>query len=326
MIITRTPHRISFFGGGSDYPAYFLKHKGCVLSTTIDKYVYVSCRWLPPFFEHKHRIVWSQVENINKIDEIRNHNVRECLRFLNVQRGVVINHDSDIPARSGMGSSSAFTVGLLNALFHLKGGDLIPNRGLAQLAIHIEQDLIKDNVGSQDQLACAVGGLNFIHFGTDGQNSVIPVNISQERKKEFESHLMLVFTGFPRTASEIAGTYDFNQESLKFMAIQAQNAEAILIGKGDINYLGYMFNDAWKYKKSLSNAISTPYIDFLYDNALKAGAIGGKVLGAGGGGFMLLFCEPEKQLQVKEALKGSLFVPFHFEDKGSQVILNNGNS
>lgn len=324
MIITRTPYRISFFGGGSDYPAWFKEHGGCVLSTTIDKYCYISTRWLPPFFEHKHRIVWSQIENVSKIDEIHHNSVRECLKFLNIEQGISIHHDGDLPARSGMGSSSAFTVGLLNALLHLRGGDLIPNQGLAQLAIHIEQDLIKDNVGCQDQLACAVGGLNFLHFNKDGQNSVRPINISPERKKELESHLMLVFTGFPHNASDVAGTYQFRD--LHPLMEQVREGETILTTMRTIEDFGLLLNEAWQTKKTLSPSISTPYIDFLYDSALKAGAIGGKLLGAGGGGFMLLFCEPEKQQAVKDALKGLLFVPFHFEDKGTQVILNNGGN
>lgn len=324
-IITRTPYRISFFGGGTDYPAWFLKHGGCVLSTTIDKYCYVSARWLPPFFEHKHRIVWSQIENINKIDEIHNNIARECMRYLNIENGIAINHDGDLPARSGMGSSSAFTVGLLNALHHLQGETIPPIR-LSEEATRIEQDMIKDNVGNQDQIACAVGGLNYIEFQRSGIAICKQVDITPERKNELESHLMMVFTGFPRTASEVAGTYNFNRdEYLISMMKQVQTAEGILISGDDIRLFGAMFNQTWQYKKQLSDAISTPYIDFIYDNAIKAGALGGKILGAGGGGFMLLFCEPEKQDDVRKALKGLLVVPFKFENKGSQVILDNGN-
>jgi D-glycero-alpha-D-manno-heptose-7-phosphate kinase len=325
LIITRTPYRLSFFGGGSDYPAWFEKHGGCVLSTTIDKYCYISVRWLPPFFEHKHHIVWSQIENVNTLDEIKNHVVRECLKSLDIDKGISITHDGDLPARSGMGSSSAFTVGLLNALYHLQ--NCAPSGVfLAEEAYYTEKELIKENIGYQDQVACAIGGLNRINFHEDGIFNCQKIDITPERKKELQSHLMLVFTGFPRTASEIAGTYNFdNSKYLSTIVNQVSDAQAIL-KNGDIRDFGQLLNEAWLAKKQLSNSITTPYIDFLYDNALKAGAIGGKVVGAGGGGFMLLFCEPDKQEAVKNALKGLLFVPFKFEDKGSQIILNNGNA
>lgn len=325
MIITRTPTRISFLGGGSDYENWFSKHGGCVLSTTINKYCYVSCRWLPPYFEHKHRIVWSQLENINNIDEIHNHNVRECLRFLNVKDGIVINHDSDIPARSGMGSSSAFTVGLLNALYHLKGTERSCD-DLAKEAIYVEQEMIKGNVvGNQDQIACAYGGLNKIEFFKHGGFKCQPLDITPQRKQELESHLMLVYTGLPRTASNIASTYQFNETYVKMLMKQVTFGEEILTTDTDIKEFGLLLNDAWKVKQKLSDAITTPYISFLYDSAIKAGAIGGKCCGAGGGGFLLLFCEPSIQSDVKTVLKGNLFVPFKFEDPGTTVILNNGN-
>jgi D-glycero-alpha-D-manno-heptose-7-phosphate kinase len=322
MIITRTPYRLSFFGGGSDYPEWFTQHGGCVLSTTIDKYCYITARWLYPFFEHKHRIVWSQIENVNKIDDIHHNSVRECLKYLNIEQGISITHDGDLPARSGMGSSSAFTVGLLNALYHLQG-EKSKNWQIIDDAIHIERELIKESVGNQDQIACFIGGLNKIDFLKDGKwrHKVIPV--TPERKKELESHLMMVFTGFPRTASEIAGTYKFNSHPDLLMK-QVAFGEEILTEGQDIREFGSLLNEAWQIKKRLSESVSTPYIDFLYDKALKAGAIGGKVVGAGGGGFMLLFCEPKKQEQIKKELKGLLFVPFKFEDKGTQVILNNG--
>jgi D-glycero-alpha-D-manno-heptose-7-phosphate kinase len=322
MIITRTPYRLSFFGGGSDYPAWFEKNGGCVLSTTIDKYCYISVRWLPPFFEHKHRIVWSQIENVSKIDEIHHNSVRECLKFLNIEQGISVHHDGDLPARSGMGSSSAFTVGLLNALYHLNGTPVKP-RQLANDAIYVEQQLIKDNVGNQDQIACACGGLNRIEFNQQGFYRHL-LDISPERKKELESHLMLVFTGFPHTASEIAGTYNFNQD-LSILMEQVEEGEHILTSGSDIKAFGKLLNIGWECKKALSNSISTPYIDFLYGKAITGGAIGGKILGAGGGGFMLLFVEPDKQQSVRDSLRGLLFVPFKFENRGTQVILNNGS-
>jgi len=276
---------------------------------------------LPPFFEHKHRIVWSHIENVNKIDEIQNNVARECLRFLDMERGIAITHDGDLPSRSGMGSSSAFTVGLLNALHHLTGKRIVGPYQLASEATHVEQDLIKDNVGNQDQIACAIGGLNRIDFLSNGTTEVNTLQISDERKKELESHLMMVFTGFPRTASEIAGTYDFNRDKeLEIMKDCVEEGENILTGHRNITDFGLLLDEAWRTKKELSTAISTPYIDFLYDSALKAGAIGGKLLGAGGGGFMLLFCEPSLQEQVKEALKGLLVVPFEFENEGSKVL------
>jgi D-glycero-alpha-D-manno-heptose-7-phosphate kinase len=335
LIITRTPYRLSFFGGGSDYPAYFEKHGGAVISTTIDKYVYISLRKLPPFFEHKHRIVWSQIENINKLDEIHHPAVRECLKFMDIQDGIAINHDGDLPARSGMGSSSAFTVGLLKALYTLRDEDIIKYR-LAREAIYVEQQLIKENVGNQDQVAVACGGLNRIDFSWSDKElpivkdcgvgfSVRKLDITTDRLRELESHLMLVFTGFPRTASEIVGTYNFHPALISTLKEHVAEAEHILVDGCDIKCFGSLMNTAWEMKKLLSNAVSTPYIDFLYDKALKAGAMGGKLVGAGGGGFMLLFCEPAKQEEVKKALKGLLFVPFKFENKGTQVILNNGH-
>ena len=318
MIITRTPLRISFLGGGTDYPAWFREHGGAVLSTTIDKYIYVSVRELPPFFEHKHRCVWSQIENVNNIDDIHNNVMRECLRYMGIGCGVAINHDGDLPARTGMGSSSAFTVGLLNAL-HILQGTHETSICLAEEATHVEQDLIKDSVGNQDQVAAAYGGLNFIEFAPNGIKCS-PLNISPERRKLFESHLMLVFTGFPHMASDVAGTYEFKPD-LKDMMKLTREGKTIL-ENGHIRDFGSLLHDGWVLKCCLSPDICTPFTSYLYDKALQAGALGGKLLGAGGGGFLLLFVEPEKQESVRQALKGLLFVPFHFHDKGSEVIMN----
>ena len=311
--------RISFLGGGTDYPDYFEEYGGAVLSTTIDKYTYISVRWLPPFFEHKYRIVWSRIENVNGIEEIYHPAVRECLRFLDIHDGIVVNHDGDLPARSGMGTSSTFTVGLLNALYALTEQPVELVR-LAEQAIHIEQNCIKDKVGNQDQIAAAIGGLNLIEFKKSGFLWQ-PIHMSPERKVDFEKHLMLVFTGLSRTASEVAVTYQFPVELHEMVELVHEGA-TLLQSDRDLQEFGKLLNAGWELKCSLSPEICTPYISYLYERALAVGATGGKLLGAGSGGFMLLFCEPEKQEQVKEALKGLLFVPFHFEPKGTQIIGN----
>lgn len=324
MIITRTPYRISFFGGGTDYPAWYEKNGGAVLSTTIDKYCYITLRYLPPFFEHKYRLVYSKTEDTKTIDEIHHPTARECLRFTSMERGVEIHHDGDLPARAGIGTSSSFTVGLLHALNALNGKQ--PTKfQLASDAIHIERDIVKESVGNQDQIAVSMGGLNLINFFGDGSFSLKPACKYSYRTELLEQHLLLIFTGFPHvTASDIAKTYNLKAENeLKAMYQLVSEADVIL-NSGNILEFGRLLNETWQLKKKLSLEVSTPYIDYIYKKAIKAGTIGGKLLGAGGGGFMLLFAEPDKHDRIKKALKGLLFVPFKFECEGTQVIFNNG--
>lgn len=329
MIITKTPFRISFFGGGTDYPAWFNDHGGSVLATTIDKYCYISCRRLPPFFEHKHRLVYSQIEMVSSAAEIQHPSVRAVLEWKEVEDGLEIHHDGDLPARSGLGSSSSFTVGLLHAL-RAMDGKLSSKKQLATDAIHIEQNVIGENVGSQDQISAAYGGFNRIDFNRDGSFAVEPIVFKQSRKEELESHLMLCFTGFSRIASEIAKSKIANLASRKTELIRMREMVdegiEILQDKGrSIKEFGKLLDASWQYKRSLSAKVSTPEIDQIYESAVKAGATGGKILGAGGGGFLLLFAHPEKQPGIRQALGNLVHVPFRFENSGSRVVLYEPN-
>ena len=323
MIISKTPFRISFFGGGTDYPAWYKEYGGAVLSITIDKYCYITARYLPPFFEHKHRIAYSKVETVKYTSDIQHPSVKALLEFCKIDKGIEIHHDGDLPARSGLGSSSSFTVGLLHSLYALKG-IMTSRQRLAKEAIHVERDILKENVGSQDQVAVAYGGFNKIVFNEDDEFRVEPITLRKERLLQLQNHLMLIFTGFTRFASEIAGGQINNtrnkKKELNIMRQMVDEAIDILNGDRDILEFGHLLHKAWKFKKSLSNKISNLTIDNFYDNALKAGAIGGKLLGAGGGGFMLLFVPPENHQKVKDALKKLLEVKFSFENEGSQII------
>lgn len=330
MVITRTPFRISFFGGGTDYPVYYREHGGAVLATTIDKYCYITCRYLPPFFEHTHRIVYSKIETVKSISEIVHPAVRAVLQFMKINSGVEIHHDGDLPARTGLGSSSSFTVGLLHAIYALKG--IMPTKmQLATEAIHIEQNIIKENVGSQDQVCAAFGGFNRIDFGKDDSIKVNPVIISKEKLEELQKCIMFYFTGFSRIASEVAKKQIENtpkkKHELSIMHQMVDEALSILTNEhGDILDFGKLLHEAWKLKKSLTDKISTPEIDNIYEVALSAGAVGGKLLGAGGGGFMIIFAPPEVQPRIKARLTGLLLVPFKFENNGSQVIFYQPNA
>ncbi len=323
MIISRTPFRVSFFGGGTDYPIWYREHGGAVLATTIDKYCYITCRYLPPFFEHKTRIAYSKIETVKSIDEIEHPAVRGILEYLKIREGVEIHHDGDLPARTGLGSSSAFTVGLLHALKALKQ-KMALKMELAREAIKIEQEILKENVGCQDQVIAAHGGLCRIDFFQNHDIHVTPVILSRERLSDFQSHLLLYFTGFSRTASEIAAeqiSLTMNRRSeLTAMHQMVGEAVSILEGSDDLKDFGLLLDETWKLKRSLTTKISTPKVDEIYKAAQSAGAIGGKLLGAGGGGFMLLFAKPKDHPQIKEALRGLLRVPFSFETGGSQII------
>ncbi len=323
MIISRTPFRISFFGGGTDYPAWYREHGGAVLSTTIDKYCYLTCRYLPPFFEHRIRVVYSQVEHCQTSDEIAHPAVREVLRYLKIERGLEIHHDGDLPARSGMGSSSAFTVGLLHALYALKG-QMLSKHQLAMESIHIEQEILKETVGSQDQVSAAYGGFNHITFLPSGEISVRPMTLTPERVRELNGHLMLFYTGMKRTASNIADSYVQDIESkgrqLRLMNNMVAESISILNSGEDVIRFGALLHEAWQAKRSLSAKVSNSHVDDLYSLAISAGAIGGKLTGAGGGGFLLLFAPPSKQSKVKGKFNNLIHVPFKFESSGSQII------
>ena len=324
MIICRTPFRISFFGGGTDYPAWYLSNGGCALSTTIDKYCYITVRYLPPFFEHRLRVVYSKIELVQHFDEIQHPAVRETLRFLNITRGLEIHHDGDLPARSGMGSSSSFTVGLLHAIYALLG-KMVRKRQLAMESIHIEQNMIKETVGSQDQVAAAYGGFNKICFNQSGEIDVMPLPLSHERKEEFSSHLMLFYTGIMRTASDVAESYvkdiKMKEKILNQMHDMVDVGISILQSDASISEFGELLHEAWQAKRSLSDKVTNSVVDNIYAVARENGAIGGKITGAGGGGFLLLFVPLSEQSRVRNALKNLIHVPFQLESTGSQISL-----
>lgn len=325
MIISRTPFRVSFFGGGTDYPEWYLKEGGAVLSTAIDKYCYLTCRYLPPFFSVKHRVVWSHIETVNSISEILHPAVREGLRFLGFDdsTGLEIHHQGDLPARSGIGSSSSFVVGLINALTALRG-TFLSSHQLALKAIQLEQEVLRENVGSQDQVATAYGGFNICRFATDGSISVEPVDIPKSRIQELESHLALLYTGSSRLASEVAANVTINlhnqANALKCMLRMVNEGVNILREGTILDDFGELLHQGWMLKKSLAKEVSNSNVDAIYQTARDHGAIGGKLIGAGGAGFMLLFVPPEKQQQVRQALSHNLWVPFRFEPSGSTIV------
>jgi D-glycero-alpha-D-manno-heptose-7-phosphate kinase len=320
---------MSFFGGGTDYPAWYAEHGGAVLATSINKYCYITCRYLPPFFEHKHRIVHSLIENVQHVDEIKHPAVRAILGWAGCERGLEIHHDGDLPARSGLGSSSSFTVGLVHALATMEGR-YASKEALAKDAIHIEQHVIGENVGSQDQVSAAYGGFNRIDFHRNGSFSTAPVVLRPERLADFQNHLMLCFTGFSRIASEVAKSQidNFSKRESQLIRMREMVEEAIIVLQDErlpITEIGKLMHEGWLLKRSLSDKVSTDAIDFLYEEALRAGASGGKIMGAGGGGFLLLVVRPELQDQVRERLKHLIHVPFQFEDSGSRVVLYQPN-
>lgn len=323
MIISRTPYRISFFGGGTDFPAWYRQHGGAVLATSIDKYCYLSARFLPPFFEHRIRVVYSKIENCHDVEQVQHPAVREVLRFLRFDRGVEIHHDGDLPARSGIGSSSSFCVGLLHAL-HALTGRMPSKHQLASEAIEIEQEILHETVGSQDQVTSAHGGFNQILFSKGGDISVRPVTISQSRMRELESHLLLFFTGIKRTSSDVAKSYatdlDARKRQLRIMKDLVDEAIGTLNGGGDLGTFGELLHEAWIAKRGLSSEVSNPEVDEIYATAQGSGALGGKLLGAGGGGFLLLCARPDDHDALRKKLESLIHVPFRFETGGSQII------
>lgn len=330
MIISRTPFRISFFGGGTDYPSWYREHGGSVLVTTVDKYCYLTCRYLPPFFEHRIRVVYSAIENCKSVNEIAHPAVRHVLEFLGISRGIEIHHDGDLPARSGMGSSSSFTVGLLHSLHALRG-TMVSKQQLAAESIEIEQERLRENVGSQDQVSVAYGGFNHIRFQRNGTVDVRPVTVAASRLSDLNAHLMLFYTGIQRPSRSLGtgevpvSNGDASGESprtrqLHQMSALVDDALGILGGTRDLDDFGRLIHEAWQIKRGLHARVSNPEIEAIYEQALAAGALGGKLTGAGGGGFMLLFAPPERHAAVRSRLSRLLHVPFRFSWAGSEII------
>ena len=325
MIITKTPYRISFFGGGSDYPQWYKKHGGSVLSTTIDKHIYITCRYLPDFFKHKYRIVWSKIEMVKNVNQIKHPAVKKMLKYLKINKGLEIHYDGDLPARSGMGSSSCFVVGLMKALYKIKNIE-ISNIDLTKRSIYFEQNIMNEIVGSQDQVVATYGGFNKIIFNKNGSINIKKIKFKKNLKL-LNRNLVLIYTGINRTAHYIAQKYVEKLTSTKKNYINkivsyVDQGEKIL--KSDnIDDFGRLLNEAWQEKKKLSNEISNRKIDELYNDALKYGALGGKLLGAGGGGFLLMYMKENAKRDFFKKFKNSINVPFKFSSNGSQIIFNN---
>ena len=321
MVITQTPFRMSFFGGGTDFKEFYEEHGGSVISTSFDKYCYVTVRHLPRFFDYANQITYNVIERTNSADEIEHPAVREAMKYLDMHELRVV-YEADLPARSGLGTSSSFAVGLLNAFYALKG-KYADKRKLADDAIYLERVLCNESGGIQDQIAASFGGFNRIDFDADGYR-VRPVIISKERKEQLNKNLMLFFTGFSRFSSDIAdnqkaATKDKTAQ-LNEMKELVDESEKILTSKTNLAEFGKLLDYTWKLKRGITKAISNDSIDALYKKAIDEGAVGGKLLGAGGGGFMLFYVEEDKQEKVKEALKQLLYVPFEFETGGTRIM------
>lgn len=321
MVITRTPFRMSFFGGGTDMQDYFQENKGAVLSTSFDKYCYVNVRHLPPFFDYENEFVYSKIERLKNIDEADHPAIKNAMKMLDMHE-LRVSYEADLPARSGLGTSSSFAVGMLNAFYALKG-KYVDKKKLSDDAIYLERVLCNEAGGWQDQIAASFGGLNRIEFyGNDYQ--VFPVIISPERKKQLNDNMMLFFTGFTRLSSEVQKTampVKDKMKQLSEMYSLVGEAENVLTDKEtSLDEFGRLLDYTWQLKRSTGKSVSTNHIDDAYDRALKAGAIGGKLLGAGGGGFLLFYVPQDKQSAVKNALNDLLYVPFLFEEEGTRVV------
>ena len=323
MIITKTPFRMSFFGGGTDLEEYFKENGGAVISTTFDKYCYVNVRHLPRFFDWSNELSYSKTERVSNVKDIQHPAIREAMKMLDM-REIRLTYEADLPARSGLGTSSSFAVGMLNAFYALKG-KYADKKKLADEAIYLERVLCNEAGGWQDQIAASFGGFNRINFGADGYE-VFPIIISPNRKKQLNNNLMMFFTGFTRFSSDIQKVNNVNgteekRSKLKKMYNLVDEAEAVLTNNDrNIDEFGELLNETWKLKKETGNSISTGSIDELYDKGIKAGALGGKLLGAGGGGFLVFYVQPEKQEHVKKAMRDLMYIPFKFEDGGTRVI------
>ena len=325
MIITQTPFRMSFFGGGTDMESFFKEHGGAVLSTTFDKHCYVNVRHLPRFFDYSTELSYSKTERVTTIDDIQHPAIRNAMKMLDMHE-IRLTYEADLPARSGLGTSSSFAVGMLNAFYALKG-KYADKKKLADEAIYLERNLCQEVGGWQDQIAASFGGFNRINFNADGYE-VLPVIISPERKRQLNQNLMMFFTGFTRFSSDVqkanAGTKETQEAKEKRyleMLSLVDKAEQILTDKNtDLDNFGRLLDHTWKLKKQTGSAVSTNSIDALYEKGMQAGALGGKLLGAGGGGFLVFYVQPEYQEAVKEAMKELMYIPFRFEDGGTRVI------
>lgn len=322
MVITKTPFRMSFFGGGTDVPVFFRANGGSVLSTTFDKYCYVTVRHLPPFFDYKTHLTYSRTEYVNTYSEIQHPAIRNAMEYLDMHN-IRLTYESDLPAKSGLGTSSSFVVGMLNSFYALKG-QYVDKKRLAREAIYIERELCEEAGGWQDQIAASYGGFNRIDFN-DGGFEVHPLIISPERKRGLNDRLLMYFTGFTRFSAdiqkEIRISDDENIKRLKEMSILVDEAVSVLTDKkADLKEFGRLLDVTWKLKRKIGSHVSTDDIDILYHKGIDAGAVGGKLLGAGGGGFLLFYVEPERMESVKEAMKDLLCIPFCFEDSGCQII------
>lgn len=325
MIITKTPFRMSFFGGGTDMEDFFLKNGGAVLSTTFDKYCYVIVRHLPPFFDYRTELSYAKTERVKNIDEIVHPAIKNAMEMLDM-KDIRLTYEADLPARSGLGTSSSFAVGMLNAFYSLKG-KYTSKRKLADDAIYLERVLCNEAGGWQDQIAASFGGFNRINFNTDGTYDVLPIIIHPQRKKQLDDNLVMFFTGFTRFSSDIQkenakSSTKVDKTALKLKMLElVDEAEDILTDQHkDLDDFGRLLDQTWKLKRESGNAISTNEIDHLYQKGMEAGALGGKLLGAGGGGFLVFYVQPEYKEKLIQAMSDLLYVPFHFEDGGTQVI------
>ena len=326
MIITQTPFRMSFFGGGTDMENFFKKYGGAVLSTTFDKYCYVNVRHLPRFFEYSTELSYSKIERITDIKDIDHPAIKNAMELLDMHE-IRLTYEADLPARSGLGTSSSFAVGMLNAFYALKG-KYADKKKLADEAIYLERVLCQEAGGWQDQIAASFGGLNRINFNTDGTYDVLPVIVSQERKKNLNNNLLMFFTGFTRFSSDVQKanastkeTREAKEKRLREMLSLVDDAENVLTDKeSDLDDFGRLLDHTWKLKRQTGSAVSTDSIDILYEKGIQAGALGGKLLGAGGGGFLVFYVRPEHQEAVKRAMKDLMYIPFSFEDGGTRVI------
>ena len=324
MIITKTPYRISFFGGGSDYPSWYKKNGGAVLSSTIDKHIYITCRFSPGYFKQKYRIVWRKIENVKKINEINHKAVRYLLKHLNIKDGLEIHYYGDLPARSGMGSSSSFTVGLMQALYKIKNIKLT-RAELTKKSINFEQNIMREVVGSQDQTSASYGGFNRILFNKNNSINVKRVS-SKKNIKKLNDNLILIYTGINRTAHKIANQYvskltTAKKENISKILNYVKEGEHIL-KHGNIDDFGRLLNDAWMEKKALSRLITNSKINDIYDDAIRHGALGGKLLGAGGGGFLLMYMRQSERKKFFKKNYKLINIPFKFTSSGSEIIFD----
>ena len=323
MIITRTPFRMSFFGGGTDMKDFFMEHGGAVISTTFDKYCYVIVRHLPRFFDYSTELSYSRIERVTSVENIEHPAIRNAMKMLDMHE-LRLTYEADLPARSGLGTSSSFAVGMLNAFYALKG-KYADKKKLADDAIYLERVLCNEAGGWQDQIAASFGGFNRINFNKDGTYDVYPLIVHPDRKKQLDDNMMMFFTGFTRFSSDMQkanakGYHDKTKQLLEMLDLVDQAQKILTDKNADLDDFGRMLDHTWKLKRQTGGAITTNSIDELYQRGIDAGALGGKLLGAGGGGFLVFYVQPEKKKAVKEAMKDLLYVPFHFEDGGTRVI------